>query len=97
MFSLNKHCQWCHSSEKFYRCILNKELIIFSCMIKNRIENTGKHCGLMEIMLSGLGDIRPMFLFEINLPRILLTNALSSMCSNCQQGLLSDGVDTTIT
>lgn len=45
--------------------------------MKNGIENPGKHCDLMEIMLPVLGDISPMFLFEIDLPIILLTHKVS--------------------
>ena len=79
-------------SEKFCRYILNKKFIIFGTIMKNRVENIGKHCDLIEILFSVLGDISPMLSFEINLPSILLTKSLSSLCSNPNQGLPSDAV-----
>lgn len=44
---------------------------------------------LIEILFSVLEDISPMFSFEFNLSRILLTKSLSTLCSNPNQGLQS--------
>lgn len=57
-------------TEKLHRCSLNKMLIVFWSITESRIENTGVSCDLVELVLSVSEDVRPVFLFEMDLPII---------------------------